>query len=140
MISPLAALRWNRNLPDLSLLIPNLADMAVLPCSLTRTSETLRLSDFSKQVESKPLRGVHRAAHPHFYRRQRPTPLTSRTAQSRHQSQLGIDGLRGRRMFTIGLRLMVSNRLRRRRRRTPGAPRRERSSRRREVFRRFEIG
>jgi hypothetical protein len=29
----------------------------------------------------------------HAYRRQRPTPLPSRTAESRHQSQLGVDGL-----------------------------------------------
>src|ERR1700751_3389604 len=29
----------------------------------------------------------------HGYRRQRLTPLPSRTAQRRHQSQLGIDGL-----------------------------------------------
>src|SRR5258708_5447702 len=31
MISPLAALRWNLNLPDLSLLISNLAAIAVHP-------------------------------------------------------------------------------------------------------------
>jgi hypothetical protein len=30
-ISPLAASRWTRNLPDLSLLISNFAAMAVLP-------------------------------------------------------------------------------------------------------------
>jgi hypothetical protein len=29
----------------------------------------------------------------HGYRRQRPTPLPSRTAKSRHQMQLGVDGL-----------------------------------------------
>ena len=29
----------------------------------------------------------------HVYRRQRPSPLSSRPAQSRHQSQLGVDGL-----------------------------------------------
>jgi hypothetical protein len=29
----------------------------------------------------------------HGYRRQRPTPLPSGMAESRHQSQLGIDGL-----------------------------------------------
>jgi hypothetical protein len=29
----------------------------------------------------------------HVYRPQRPTPLPSRTAESRHQPQLGIDGL-----------------------------------------------
>jgi hypothetical protein len=29
----------------------------------------------------------------YVYRRQRPTPLPSRTAKSRHQSQLGVDGL-----------------------------------------------
>src|ERR1700755_2854333 len=33
---------------------------------------------------------------PHGYRRQRPPPLPSRTAQSRHQSQLGVDGSRCR--------------------------------------------
>jgi hypothetical protein len=29
----------------------------------------------------------------HVYRRQRSTPFPSRTAKSRHQSQLGVDGL-----------------------------------------------
>jgi hypothetical protein len=29
----------------------------------------------------------------HVDRRQRPTPLTSRKAKSRHQPQLGVDGL-----------------------------------------------
>jgi hypothetical protein len=28
----------------------------------------------------------------HVYRRQQPTSLLSRTAKSRHQSQLGVDG------------------------------------------------
>jgi hypothetical protein len=28
----------------------------------------------------------------HVYRRQRPAPLPSRTAKSRHQSQFGVDG------------------------------------------------
>ena len=31
----------------------------------------------------------------HVYRWQRPTPLPSRTAQSHHQSQLGVDGFPG---------------------------------------------
>jgi len=30
---------------------------------------------------------------PYVYRRQRPAPLPSRTAKSRHQSQLGVDGV-----------------------------------------------
>jgi hypothetical protein len=29
----------------------------------------------------------------YVYRRQRPTPLPSRTAKTGHQSQLGVDGL-----------------------------------------------
>jgi hypothetical protein len=44
----------------------------------------------------------------HDYRRQRPTPLPSRTAQSRHQSQLGVDGLDVTRARSIWLRVAGS--------------------------------
>ena len=46
-ISPLAALRWTRNLPDLSLLISNLAAMAGSPCSFS-----------SKRANAAPLVGM----------------------------------------------------------------------------------
>jgi hypothetical protein len=56
----------------------------------------LRLSKFWKNVTS--TRCVQLAAFiklriRHVYRRQRSPPLRSRTAKSRHQSQLGLDGL-----------------------------------------------
>jgi hypothetical protein len=38
----------------------------------------------------------------HIYRRQRTSPLPSRTAKSRHQSQLGVDGFDVAHAVTVG--------------------------------------
>jgi len=38
----------------------------------------------------------------HIYQRQRPTPLPSRTAKSRHPSQLGVDGLEVAHVRSLG--------------------------------------
>jgi serine/threonine protein kinase len=51
------------------------------------------LADFGIARELADPSGLTPAAHPPRYRRQRPTPLPSRTAKSRHQPQLGVDGL-----------------------------------------------
>jgi hypothetical protein len=69
MISPLAALRWNRNLPDLSLLISNLAAMAVLPVRFSNSGNATTRCDLAHArslwvVATRPTQGVHPAAHP----------------------------------------------------------------------------
>jgi hypothetical protein len=54
-----------------------------LHLAVPRTAVVVSVNDGSKIVQQRIS---------HVYRRQRPTPLPSRAAKIRHQSQLGVDG------------------------------------------------
>src|SRR6516162_2988477 len=68
MISPLASLRWNRNLPALSLQISNLAAIAVLPVrfpnSGNATPRWLAEKGAGQAISARPAANVRPATHP----------------------------------------------------------------------------
>src|SRR5689334_5525503 len=90
MISPLAALRWNRNLPAVSLLISNLAAIAVLLVRLLEQGKRCAFATSRNRCEAEPTRGAHPAAHPPRYRGQRPTPRSARRPVTKNGTKLTL--------------------------------------------------